>query len=106
MSKTIEKAINIFLKAKEAMVVLAAIFLWFLGIWLSSRLAPIVDDIKITENRVNAIENQLDFVENNCIDEIDNIEVGLHNLSKKVDDNFKTQSAKLDNIYNILIKEL
>ena len=56
--------LDIILKLKEVFVILAAVFLWVLGIWLAYKLAPIRDDLKsiaaVVEANTSRIENNED----------------------------------------------
>lgn len=67
-STPMEKFNNIFeiiRKTKEILLGMAAIFLWFLGIWLANRLAPLSDAIRDINIRADACEYRVEKLENN-----------------------------------------
>jgi len=64
--QSFKKIAQAFKQAKEIVIVFAAIFLWVLGVWLAGKLAPIIEDIRLVADQVEAHEYRLGVLEQSC----------------------------------------
>jgi uncharacterized protein YoxC len=66
-----ERIYEVFTKVKEIFIILATVFLWLLGVWVTGKLAPLSEDIRTNSRRIDAMEYELKSCKNNY-DIVDN----------------------------------